>query len=458
MQQIKKLYNIMSFALRKVMDCSSERDFERMRDLEETYRLDITDRLVVRFPDMFIPGTRNVRAVSELQLLFSSLLEDLERYLTEMSDQEELIFLIKYLDLFLEDTVYACILPDEEQYFFECLNDNVSECGICLLPRISCKWEHENREAYISYNILFYLRNFYYVTTEDVKDFRIQHILMPKELFRHAILRREFRVAVSPVVGEKVVEVTEPYVREHGRYVAVKQIKPEVENCLLEHTLDSLKQASVLQADILLFPEMLGTDKIVDALGYELDRRERIEENDFPRLAICPSVWKQNRNSCTILDDMGETVCKQEKHYGVKLKRWDAKEDIVSNHNIYILHCYGIGRVAVAICKDFLMNEYLKILVEKLKVNLLLVPSFTSKDYQFETRISQYGDQDCSVVWINTCSARWLEETGMMRSAVTMAYLCGRKGSRKLKRTVHDLCAGIYEGGQSCLYTYQVRW
>ena len=46
----------------------------------------------------------------------------------------------------------------------------------------------------------------------------------------------------------------------------------------------------------------------------------------------------------------------------------------------------------------------------------------------------------------------------MMRSAVTMAYLCGRKGSRKLKRTVHDLCAGIYEGGQSCLYTYQVRW
>ena len=101
MQQIKKLYNIMSFALRKVMDCSSERDFERMRDLEETYRLDITDRLVVRFPDMFIPGTRNVRAVSELQLLFSSLLEDLERYLTEMSDQEELIFLIKYFYLFL---------------------------------------------------------------------------------------------------------------------------------------------------------------------------------------------------------------------------------------------------------------------------------------------------------------------------------------------------------------------
>ena len=70
MQQIKKLYNIMSFALRKVMDCSSERDFERMRDLEETYRLDITDRLVVRFPDMFIPGTRPYRNYNCCFLLF----------------------------------------------------------------------------------------------------------------------------------------------------------------------------------------------------------------------------------------------------------------------------------------------------------------------------------------------------------------------------------------------------
>ena len=345
----------------------------------------------------------------------------------------------------------------QEIYCFQCLNDNYMECGIYLLPRISCGWEHTNRDASTSYSIFYYLRNFYYICAADLKEYEMQHILMPKALFRDAVRRKEFRVLVSPVVGDNIIEIEKCYEKEHIRYISVKPIHPDAEKSLQKILLNILKKAVSLRADMLVCPEMLGTRHLVEVLSDELGIREEIEDNDFPRMTVCPSIWENRCNSSRILDDMGGTVCEQQKHHGVDLKQWSAKEDIESDRKIYILHCHGIGRIVVAICKDFLITSYLRILAEKLKVNLLLVPSFTGKDYQFDLLRRKYGELDLNVIWINTCASRWLNKDGKMRSFVTAGYFPGKHGVEEVKLSMNDLCGGKQCCEGNCTYIYNIK-
>lgn len=457
MLQIRKLYNIMSLAIKKVEECVEEHDFERMRNLDESYEIALTEEIKRRFPDMFDKDTRNVSEVSEWQLARSTLMDDLERYLEESVCKEELIFLVKCLDSFLEDSCYGCVPVDQEQYHFQSLNDNYEECRIYLIPRLKCAWEHRNRDAYTSYSIYFYLRNFYYIHGEDLGVYKVQHILMPREIFHAAICRGELRIMVSPVSGDKIVKITEPYIKNSTRFVSVDPVQKDEEQHLSENMIRILGTAADDETDIMLFPEMLGTEWIVERLENELSERENICDSEFPRLTICPTIWAKGRNSCRILDDIGVTVCEQCKHYGVDLKQWSAKEDIESDQTIYVLHCEGVGRIAIAICKDFLITRYLSILAEKLMVNLLLVPSFTGQDYQFEVLVSKYGDLDCNVIWVNTCSARWLDITATLRAAVTRAYIAGVKGSFRFKAGIEELCGKKYSCNGTCKYIYRIE-
>lgn len=454
--QMKKLYNLLALLIRKILNNMKERDFERLRNLEEEYEIEIIKKLKSKFPDLYDQEARNVAEFSEYQLNGSSLICDLEREINVIDSPEELVFLARCMDSFLEDTYYDLIPFDEDWYQFEGLNDNMKECGICLLPRVRCSWEHKSRDAYTSYSMFYYLRNFYYVCLEDMGEYKVNHILMPRSIFRKAMERGELRIAVSPVTCKKVIETEDPYERDHTRCFSVKPMECVIEEVVQSMIFQILKRASMDEIDILLFPEMLGTDRILESIKYELDIRERLPFNEFPRLTVCPSVWHNNRNSCKVLDDTGEVIMEQQKHHGVDLKSLAAKEDIMSDREIYVLHCLGIGRVAVAICKDFLITSYLGILAEKLRVNLLLVPSFTPVDYQFEVNAQKYGDLDCSVIWVNTCSAYGTNDNGDVLPSVTYAYLAGRKGITMNKKTVNDLCGGQYRCSERCFHVHRI--
>lgn len=458
---VGRLYNIMSLGLKKVLDCTSEHDFEKMRNIQEEYERFLLSDLKQSFPDLFEANTLNVAQRSEWHLQRSSLLDDLEDYIKPAEDMSLLILLLRQMDLFLADSVYDCVPADVETFCFESLNDNYAECGLYLLPRLDCGWEHQSRDAYTSYSMMYYLRNFYYVRREDLKEFHVKHILLPKLTFHDAIQRGELRVAVSPVTGENVIRITKPYIRDHTEYIAVLPIEKNRETNLAKKMRGVLKKASGQKIDIVLLPELLGSARIWEDLEEELEERVTLKDNGFPRLTICPSVWKDRSNSCEVLNDVGETIFIQEKHYGAELKvspgeAKAVKEDIESDRVIYLLHCRGIGRLGVAICKDFLMTGYLRILAEKLRVNLLLVPSFTPKDYQFRLLISKYGDLDCNVVWVNTCAARWMNKGAEMKGAVTRAYLPGKKGIRTEEVAMEELCRERNSSCKACIYTYRL--
>lgn len=455
---VQYLYNIFARILNILINRLNERDFEKMRNIKKDYENTILLKLKDKFPDLFDKETLNVAELSEFRLANSTLIQDLEYKSSHCEDMWEMVFLVRCLDGFLEDSFYDCIPTDEDWYVFHGLNNNVDECRLYLLPRTMCRWEHKNRDAYTSYSIYYYLRNFYYIRVKDMEGYAARHILMPKSFFNMALKRGEFRIAVSPGIDKKVVEVTEIYERDNSCYISVKPMTDFVEKELQEIMPITLKKAAEKEADILLFPEMLGSDKIISCLSEELYGRNALPDNGFPKLTVCPTVWKNHRNSCAVLDEMGEAIFEQCKHHGVDMKRPRAKEDIETDRCIYILHCYGIGRIAVAICKDFLITKYLRILAEVLKVNLLLVPSFTSGDYQFESLSFKYPELDWCVIWVNACSSRWLNERGTQSAHVFMAYMAGRQGIITEKISMDDLCGGEERCCQGCTHVYRIKF
>ena len=463
MLQIQKLYNLLSLALRKIEDLVNDHDFEKMRNIGEEKKNTTVRALKERFPDMFDRDSLNVSEISEWKLESSLLVKKLENYLDISENKEELVFLVKYLDSFLEDTIFDCIPIDRDQYSFYCLNDNFSKCNICLLPRLKCNWEHQNRDASTSYSIFYYMRNFYYIKQSDLSPYQIEHVLMPKRFFENALERGELRIMASPLISEKVVEITEPYTRDDVTLISVNPMEEDMEEKIKRFSMEVLENASFEDIDLLVFPEMLGTEEIVEQMSRELDMRSGVCNSDSPCLTMCPSIWRENRNYCKILDDMGDMICEQQKHHGVEMKKPAAKEDIESDKKIYILHGYGIGRIAVVICKDFLVTKYLRILAEKLRVNLILVPSFTARNYHFKILAAKYADLDCNVIWVNTCSARWLNENSEIENPVLLSCQPGKRGVKSEGVNMEDICGhpcrcmNSDTRRQACAHIFQLK-
>lgn len=465
MLEIEKLYDLLSLTLKKIENLVSDRDFEKLRNMSEEKKDATVRALKVHFPDMFDRDTLNVSAISEWKLAASPLTKNMAFYLENSENKEELVFLVRYLDSFLGDAFLADYLIDDDWHKIEYLNRNYLECGLCLLPWLKCDWEHPHRDASTSYSIYYYMKNFYYFHVSDLSSYRVNNILMPKDYFKNAHTRGELRIMVSPLTSEKVIELTEIYTRDNANYISVKPVEGSIGRKLQFFSADVLKRASFEEVDLLVYPEMLGTDAVVEQISHELDEGPELLDNSFPRLTICPTIWKKHRNSCKILDDEGREVCEQYKHHGVDMKQPAAprdstvcgvdvgepiaKEDIESDRTIQILHCNGIGRIAVVICKDFLVTKYLRILAEKLRVSLILVPSFTARSYHFSVLAAKYADLDCNVIWVNTCSARWLKENSetkdpRIENPVLLSCQPGKKGMKDEKVNVENIC------GDSC--------
>lgn len=133
-------------------------------------------------------------------------------------------------------------------------------------------------------------------------------------------------------------------------------------------------------------------------------------------------------------------------------------EDIRPDHHIHLIHCEGIGRMAIMICKDAIDRDYLFNLINELKVTLLFVPSFSTGFYDFQTNLNLCRLFDCTAVWINCCSVclmtgkENLEEMGAVLKA-------GRKSQFKngYYHFTHKNCTKEKSGGcQNCLYIQRI--
>lgn len=179
------------------------------------------------------------------------------------------------------------------------------------------------------------------------------------------------------------------------------------EDELVRNVVDTIERAKNLGIDILCFPEMLGSEKILNKMQGILSQFPESEGASYPVLTICPTIWKNGENTTTVLNDLGEKVLEQSKQKAFEFEENGQfyREALNPKRHIQLIHCDGIGRLGILICRDAIEREYLQAMLDLLKVTLLIVPSFSTGYFDFSENLQACSAYDCCVVWINTCSA-----------------------------------------------------
>lgn len=387
----------------------------------------------------------------------------LENYISEHhEDGGALSILIYCLDKAIIELYRKCMNFDNDvEKILPLNNNNIQVTGIAIFPRVRCGWEHESQGGYHYYSVDSFLHNFFYCKIDylEEKKIDINNISLNSNFFREALNRDKLIICVSPVTNESVL-VWNSYERDTEKLFHITDL--ENKDKIKENVLSAVKKSAGKKADILLFPEMLGTEDLRKQVFGELAGKK------FPTLVIWPSIWKhngndvENTNSCEITIHAGEsydTVCNQFKNIGFDAGE-KGREDLAEQEPwvINVLHCDGIGRIGILICRDYLEDDYRYILCSLIKCNLLLVPSFSSGAYSFEEVLSQYFEFDCNVAWCNTCAASNLEGA-KIENFEKIAAITSRASNMKTGKIEVKTYAGIYKcrkDCRKCLFTREI--
>ena len=109
-----------------------------------------------------------------------------------------------------------------------------------------------------------------------------------------------------------------------------------------------------------------------------------------------------------MLDAYGDSILTYKKQHRFPLEHKGAKyfeplED--ADHNLYVLHIDGVGRLGIIICADIFKQDMMLTLLECYHINCLLVLAYSPGYGRFFDQISQAQRTSCEVVWCNTCAA-----------------------------------------------------
>lgn len=75
-----------------------------------------------------------------------------------------------------------------------------------------------------------------------------------------------------------------------------------------------------------------------------------------------------------------------------------------------------------------MITTYIQMVLNVLKVTLLIIPSFSTGNYDFQEMIQSCRQADCCVCWINTCSVGNLEGADPEKLETIGAFLrCGKR-------------------------------
>lgn len=197
-----------------------------------------------------------------------------------------------------------------------------------------------------------------------------------------------------------------------------------------QKVLGDIRWATEKQADILVYPEMLGTRQIVKEALKEI-AEEEMRNKRPPFLVLLPTVWQtagagmqdqwqEGNNSNVLYVAMTQDILdgisfkaaiaqqKQNPYLDSEGEQKGRLEDIKSDKVIHVLHLPGLGRVVFPICADLINEEYRNKLFQILGANLILCPSFSKGVDEFIQIAARGNEADCRVIWCNSCAVQHL--------------------------------------------------
>lgn len=407
-----KFYNAMAEILREITDCAPPKFFVDYEVLSPHKRKRINEELREALPELFDSGTGQY-----IEIIFHKerYTEDFFVRLTRLrknciknSDYALLVCLLEKLDQGLEKRAEAELELGEEFKFIKMLNGNGDDTKIQLLPRAMCSWERSSRGRQHFSSLGNYLRNYYYIDMKEAKGYKFRHVLISSGVFSDAYANGRLRIGVSPINNSTDLKLKQ-YELEHKELFALEGLSDS--EALADNIKRILDRAASEHVDIMVFPEMLGTEEICEMIKEDLEALFFNGFDQYPALVVMPSIWKNHTNTSVVLNHYGEEVCRNQKQTPFVYTGEDGlnyQEDLSADGIVYVFHCKRIGRIVLPICKDFLNRDYRRMLTDMLKATLIISPSFSTGNYDFLQVMLSSGYIDCCAAWINTCSAQRL--------------------------------------------------
>ncbi len=457
MFSLKYMFNMFAFLIRTALDCTDEPFFERYSALEPERWEEINKDVKKFFPTLFYNG--HIVQMSD-SLCSKELLEQLRAVVMgkkEEYDKQLLVLLLTILDSSMSKYIENYVTKEA----IKGINSNADQTKVQLLPRVKCSWEHSNRGSCHYNGLINYLNFFYFIDMNKTNGYEIWNQFLSDDTFSTARKRKALKIGMCPLTNQGNLNWTKE-TRNGIGYFSITDIEDKeiIEENMLKLNVELKKH----QVDIAIMPEMLGNHQI----------EENFKEifSEFPDdgcencpLIVFPSIWSNHHNIVTVFNEQGDIVIQQEKQHPFlytisKDERY--LEDIQPEKKISLIHCDGVGRIAILICKDALMIEYIQMVLNILKVTLLIIPSFSTGNYDFQEIVQCCRSADCCVCWINTCSVANLNGANNKKLEPIGFFLrCGKKselpdGIFRCNRKEQSCCNGEERDCGRCVFTFDL--
>lgn len=401
-----ELYNIIAYLCAYIIKNCSEDFFVKYSCMSDVEKHRINCAIKNNIPLLFVTNVKIYRLeINEVDDYFCEEISNLVHLLLQSKDYYCIVGLVQVLDRALENILKNTISDFQNEATVSMLNTNAETTGIGILPRCTCCWERKGRLSSHYNRLDNYLINILLVEKFVLGNLNDNHIFLNSSMFENFASTRKINVAATPLkntthFGHKSL------VRDNVRYFQVDYFDSdnETDNELVwSKILDSAK----VKTDILVFPELLGNKNMEK---YIIDKLKTLTDNEkkhIPSLIVLPSFINDRQNTAIVLDKHGNVICRQNKQYPFRyeVKKKAYLEDIKGDNIVNILHYDGIGRIAIMICKDFITTQYVEKIMRCFKLNLIIVPSFSTGSYDFIQSFDLCAHDDCNVIWINTCAA-----------------------------------------------------
>lgn len=407
-----------------------------------------------------------VQALADLRIELIDWIEG-QRNIDSSEVRGKLFYLVRLIDNMCGKDTESSLPEPYHQYFS--LND-LHEDEIIILPKyesgaidllsdaISKSDTRVKRKGHGFYN-----RN--YAKTADISGKLHNFIIYHKGLVRpsmnipnyHKEIRYEFernghkiKVGVFPLSNINLKKIFRLREDEQAGLFSIESCNPEQENILLERCKMALKICKNECVDIVVFPEMLFTEKNQDAIIDFV--KENQEEGRFPWFIWMGTSWADRENKCMVIDQYGRKVFEQKKHVPyeytnskeeeleerktddgvISMKKITFTEDLALDKDwvVNFIDIPNYLRIATAICRD-ISHQALTDSIKELYSDMVVIPAFSGSDRLTAGHIYPLVREKIIALVCNACSALCTESQGklvvdeqMIGEEHKFCYLC----------------------------------
>lgn len=339
---------------------------------------------------------------------------NLEKKILEVNDGKitpnMMYNLLKHLDLSVDVNIEMNLSPKSiKNYTF--LNFNYDDIGIFICHNSEFNILKEaNGLNIFRKSIGNNIHNFYdskkviFLKEEQLFDFNLKILTLKKDntISKNLLSEHTLNVALSPFICNHYEDFLE-FDNNNYFFWFKNALGYGAEDDYADRYFKILDKSLHSNAQIIMFPEIILTEKIYEKLSKHIQEAKIVEN----KIIIAGTISRYGDNRCIVYDNHGKELFAQYKKTSFSLKMKDGRilqEKINKNNNINILDIQNLGRIFIFICKD-LNNANLNHLLTSLKGNFIFVPAYSPSDDIISRGKSLSSEQLCFVFIINSCSA-----------------------------------------------------